>query len=138
MTILKIMHLRAYKLGIFMPFMRAHSNMRSFNREPSFFKEFDIIKNAIIMRYKLIPYIYSLFFEAWSIKVPLIRPIWLEFPGFGHGLEDQFMFGYAFLLKSICNKYSNGTIIQFPTNTIWNDFFYDFVIISQDQIEYNY
>jgi len=62
MTLLKIMHLRAYKLGIFMPFMRAHSNMRSFNREPSFFKEFDIIKNAIIMRYKLIPYIYYLFF----------------------------------------------------------------------------
>ncbi|KAK7410935.1 hypothetical protein VNO78_02174 [Psophocarpus tetragonolobus] len=40
----------------------------------------ELIKEAIHVRYALLPYLYTLFREANSIGVPVVHPLWMEFP----------------------------------------------------------
>lgn len=55
----------------------------------------EIIRNAIITRYQLLPYWYTLFYENEREGVPPTRPMWSEFPQDASlmKLEDQFMLG---------------------------------------------
>ena len=54
---------RWYQAGIFYPFFRGHAHLDTLRREPWVFGEpyTSIIRKAIITRYSLLPYWYSLF-----------------------------------------------------------------------------
>ncbi len=64
-------------LGAFYPFSRAHKTNKSLNHEPwSFGKETeDIARTAIERRYRLLPYIYTLFYESSVDGMPVMRPV---------------------------------------------------------------
>ena len=51
-------------------------------------------------RYDLIHYIYTTFEFATKTGLPLMRPMWMEFPDQSEFLdvETQFMFGNSFLV----------------------------------------
>lgn len=55
------------------------------------------------MRYNLIHYIYTMFYESSKSGEPLLRAMWYEFrdDGWMLGLDDQFMFGSNIL---VCPK----------------------------------
>lgn len=62
-----------------------------------------MIRNAINLRYDLIHYIYTMFYQASSEGSPLVRAMWFEFPKDPSliGLDTQFMFGEHLL---VCPK----------------------------------
>lgn len=68
---------RWIQLGAFSPFMRAHSSGDTREREPwSYGPEAEaIIKRYIELRYKLMPYIYSAFWENHKYGFPIVRPV---------------------------------------------------------------
>uniref|UniRef100_A0A8B9P7R1 Neutral alpha-glucosidase C n=1 Tax=Apteryx owenii TaxID=8824 RepID=A0A8B9P7R1_APTOW len=74
---------RWYQAGAYQPFFRGHSNMESKRREPWLFgeKNTQIIREAIRERYVLLPYLYTLFYRAHTAAEPVMRPLWIEFPG---------------------------------------------------------
>jgi alpha-D-xyloside xylohydrolase len=57
------------------------------------------------LRYRLLPYIYSHAYSATKTGLPMIRAMVLEFQNdpSTHNLQDQYMFGDAFLVAPVCN-----------------------------------
>jgi alpha-glucosidase (family GH31 glycosyl hydrolase) len=93
-----------YQLGALFPLMRAHGIDKNVHvREPWLFPA-DVqqaIRESLRLRYSLIHYLYTLFVEASEQGVPIMRPMFLEFPtdSATFSLEPQFMFGPAFLFS---------------------------------------
>jgi len=69
------------ELGAFQPFFRNHSAQGTCRREPWVDGPAveDRIRAAIERRYRLLPYLYTVFEEASRTGLPVMRPLWLEF-----------------------------------------------------------
>jgi len=69
-------------VGAFYPFARAHTYMGAKNKEPwAFGKKVEAVsKIALERRYRLLPYIYTLFREAALNGMPVMRPIFFADP----------------------------------------------------------
>lgn len=63
----------------------------------------ELIRDAIHTRYTLLPYFYTLFREANTSGVPVVRPLWMEFPSdeatFSN--DEAFMVGNSLLVQGI-------------------------------------
>jgi alpha-glucosidase len=70
------------ELGALQPFYRNHSAKESCRREPWLFGAAieARARKAIERRYRLLPYLYTLFEEASRNGMPVMRPLWLEYP----------------------------------------------------------
>jgi alpha-glucosidase len=64
-------------MGAFFPFMRGHAEKGTNNKEPwAFGKETeDVSRTALNRRYRLLPYFYTLFYEASETGMPVMRPV---------------------------------------------------------------
>jgi len=70
------------ELGAFQPFFRNHSEEGTCRREPWVYgpAEEARIRAGIERRYRLLPYLYTVFEEAARTGLPVMRPLWLEYP----------------------------------------------------------
>lgn len=70
------------ELGALQPFYRNHSAKEACRREPWLFGAAveTRVRKAVERRYRLLPYLYTLFEEASRTGVPVMRPLWLEYP----------------------------------------------------------
>jgi alpha-glucosidase len=61
---------------------------------------------AINLRYDLIHYIYTSFWQMTKTAVPIIRPMWYEFPDDTelYEISSQFMFGDSILFAPKISK----------------------------------
>ncbi|HUX14550.1 MAG TPA: glycoside hydrolase family 31 protein [Spirochaetia bacterium] len=88
-----------YKAAFLFPFFRNHSEKWSSRQEPwaKGARARLIITHYIRLRYKLLPYLYSLFVAQANSGAPILRPLFLEFPDGGRNdlsrVQDQFMVG---------------------------------------------
>lgn len=66
---------RWYQAGAFQPFFRAHAHIDTKRREPYLIEEpwGGYIRDAIQLRYTLLPYWYSIFAEASRTGAPVMR-----------------------------------------------------------------
>lgn len=66
---------RWYQVGVFTPFFRAHAHIDTKRREPYLLDEpyKSIIKDALRLRYKLLPVWYTAFREASTTGLPVVR-----------------------------------------------------------------
>ena len=73
---------RWYQLGAFLPFFRGHSHHNSKYREPWLFPSSTLhqIRDSICLRYELLPYWYTLFYEYSKHGTPVIRSLFIQFP----------------------------------------------------------
>ena len=68
--------------GIYFPFVRNHSSLGTADQEPWAFdtETENICRTAIERRYRLLPYIYTLFEKASRTGLPIMRPLfWADF-----------------------------------------------------------
>lgn len=74
-------------------------------------KNTERIREAIHIRYMLLPYFYTLFREANTSGVPVVRPLWMEFPfeeaTFSN--DEAFMIGSSLLVQGIYTE-----VLQHP------------------------
>ena len=70
------------ELGALMPFFRNHSNQGTCRREPWVNGEAELARRreAVLRRYRMLPFLYTLFEEASRTGLPVMRPLWLEHP----------------------------------------------------------
>lgn len=68
-----------YATGVYFPFVRNHSEKGTVNQEPWAFGTYieDICRTAVNRRYRLLPYIYTLFREASLDGMPVMRPVFM-------------------------------------------------------------
>ncbi|MFN2423642.1 MAG: TIM-barrel domain-containing protein, partial [Cryomorphaceae bacterium] len=88
----------------FHPLMRAHTMINSKQAEPWSFGEecTEAARNYINLRYRLMPHLYSLFYEASQNGMPPVRSLlfrfYHEWKVFSTDFENQFMLGEHLLI----------------------------------------
>ncbi|MBF8249275.1 MAG: Alpha-glucosidase [Bacteroidetes bacterium] len=75
------LYTRWLQLGAFTPLMRTHTEIGSADQEPwSYGPKFEAInKKSIELLYKLLPYVYTQFYLASTTRIPIMRPMFLDF-----------------------------------------------------------
>lgn len=94
-------------LGVYTPMFRNHAIQGSKMREPWEWGDANeqIIKKDIEQRYKLLPYIYSAFYQSTQTGLPISRTLAIEYPFdervYFERFQNQFMFGDALLVAPV-------------------------------------
>lgn len=118
---------RWYQTGIWYPFFRAHAHIDSRRREPWVPGEpyTSIIRDAVRIRYSLLPLIYTAFYEASLNGTPIMKPMFYENPEneMVYAISNQFYVGNSGLLvKPITKEGATSIDIYVPDNEIYYDF----------------
>jgi alpha-glucosidase len=115
---------RWIQLGTFAPFMRAHSAGDTKEREPwSFGEEFEAINRKFIeLRYRLIPYFYSAFWEHHRYGFPILRPMVLQEQDnlTNHYREDEFTYGDKILICPVLEPGVSSRTLYLPKGSWFN------------------
>ncbi|XP_074081090.1 LOW QUALITY PROTEIN: lysosomal alpha-glucosidase-like [Macrotis lagotis] len=109
------------QLGAFYPFMRNHNNKYNQPQEPYVFSEEaqQAMRKAFILRYMLLPYLYTLFYKAHSRGETVARPLFLEFPLDRNTwtLDRQFLWGEVLLITPVLEAGKTEVNGYFPAGT---------------------
>jgi alpha-glucosidase len=96
---------RWMEAGVFFPIMRSHNEVHYPARFPWLYgaEALDAARKAIELRYRLIPFYYSLAHETYQTGLPWMRPLAMEFPGDPRvaNLTDQWMVGSSLLAAPV-------------------------------------
>jgi alpha-glucosidase len=115
---------RWIQLGTFSPFMRAHSAGDTSEREPwSFGEPYESINRKFIeLRYKMLPYLYSVFWEHHRYGFPILRPmIMLEQENISnHYRQDEFTFGDKILICPVLEQGAVSRYVYLPKGAWYN------------------
>eukprot|EP00038_Savillea_parva_P017834 m.21687 g.21687 ORF g.21687 m.21687 type:complete len:916 (+) comp3915_c1_seq1:17-2764(+) len=116
---------RWYQVGAYQPFFRAHAHLDTARREP-YLKEgehFDAMQSAVVARYTWLSYWYTLFFESTRTGMPVMRPIFLEFPSDKKAfeIENQFMVGAGLLVVPATSQGATSVEAYFAGPEPWYD-----------------
>lgn len=107
------------------PFLRSHSEAGSKPHEPySFGEEFTRINRASVeLRYRLLPYLYTLFREHTETGAPVMRPLWFEYPDDTrtYTLEDEYLVGRDLLVAPVVRESATKRGVYFPAGDKWVD-----------------
>lgn len=113
------------QFGTFTPFFRNHSAIEFVYQEPwQFGEKYEaIIKKYIQLRYKWLPHIYKLFKEASETGVPVMRPLFMEYPDDEetYQLSDQFLIGSNVIIAPVLRPGVKDRIVYLPEG-IWHDY----------------
>lgn len=114
---------RWFQFGVFNPILRVHGT--HYPKEPWRFGEKieKIIVDFIKLRYRLLPYIYTLMWKVYSEDYTIMRPLIMDF---GNDLEvrnidDQFMFGPYILVSPVTTPSTQEKELYLPQG-LWYDF----------------
>lgn len=112
---------------IFQPRFCIHSwNTEGTANEPWMYPDMlPLVREAIQFRYRLIPYLYSLFVEAARTGHPIIRPMVYEFPHDAccHTESFDFMLGPNLLVASVLEAGMRTRSVYLPAGIGWYDFY---------------
>ena len=118
--------LRWIQNGIFQPrFTLNSANNDNTVTQPFMYEEIlPQIREAFSLRYKMLPYLYSLMHEANKSGLPAMRPLFLEFPDDINTYSDNnftFMFGSSILVANVIEKGAKTRQIYLPAGSNWYD-----------------
>lgn len=109
--------------GIFQPRFSIHScNTDNTVTEPWMYPAYTpYIREAIQLRYRLVPYFYSLLFEASTEGTPIMRPLVYEFQDDDrvYGESFDFMVGTSLLVANVLEQGACTREVYLPKGTEW-------------------
>lgn len=118
---------RWIQVGAFTPLFRNHSSCFSRDQEPWAFDELTekICRKYIKLRYKLIPYLYDILWNAENTGLPVIRPLLLSYQQDEETYEinDEFLCGENILVAPIIEQGKTVRTVYLPKGAVWIDFF---------------
>ncbi len=108
-----LLYVRWVALSIFQSHFRFHGCAPKFREPWNFSPEAqEIVRGLLEFRYQLVPYLYSESIQAVKRGLPLISPLFLEFPDdpMCYHIEDQFLSGRNLLVAPILTEESSRRI----------------------------
>lgn len=110
--------------GALMPFFRNHSAVNTIRQEPwSFGQPYeDIIREAIALRYRLMPYLYTAFAQNAYKGYPIIRPVFMAEPKNTQlrNIDDCYLLGEKVLVAPILKPASIRRTVYLPEGDWYN------------------
>jgi alpha-D-xyloside xylohydrolase len=117
------LYARWFEFGTFCPIFRTHGH-RPHNELWAFDKVEPIVVSYDKLRYRLMPYIYSLAWKVTSEDYTIQRPLvmdWRTDPNVWN-VGDQFMFGPAILVNPVLKADATKRNVYLPKAAAWYDF----------------
>uniref|UniRef100_A0ABL0DKX3 P-type domain-containing protein n=1 Tax=Rhodnius prolixus TaxID=13249 RepID=A0ABL0DKX3_RHOPR len=128
---------RWHQLGAFYPFSRNHNSDDSIDQDPVSLGIVSSTKKVLLLRYSLLPYLYTLFWQSKNNSLPVIRPLFYLFPEdeASYTINSQFMWGDGLL---ICPVLQEGLtyVKTYLGNSIWYDIYTNEKIIGNSSQTY--
>lgn len=121
------LYTRWMELGTFTPYFRNHTANQAKSAEPWTMGEdvLDITRNYIGLRYQLLPYIYSTFYESTQTGMPVVRSLAINYTfdpkAMDAAFQNQYEFGNAFMVAPFESGKEYGKI-YLPQGT-WYDLY---------------
>lgn len=121
---------RWHQASVFFPIMRSHSDLESLPHFPWLWEKDgeDAMCKSNKLRYRLLPYIYSLGHAAYKTGVPITRPLLMEFPKdtVVANLSNEMLLGKGLLAAPLLVP-GGKRDVYLPEGT-WYDFFTNKII----------
>lgn len=125
---------RWVELGAFYPFARDHSDIHSTPQEPYRWESVSIAtRKSLILRYNLLPVLYTLVYESHTLGSPIARPLFFSFSKdpIALNIDKQFLLGDNILVSPVLKPGAVEVLSYFPAGTWYNLFNYTEVISSE-------
>ncbi|GAA3614728.1 glycoside hydrolase family 31 protein [Flavivirga amylovorans] len=122
------LYVRWLQYGVFQPIYRPHAQ-EEVPSEPVFrsHKALALAKEAIELRYKLLPYNYNLVYQNNQKGIPLMRPLFFEESDniALYDYAETYLWGQDFLVSPILEANRQEQLVYFPKVSNWFDFYTD-------------
>jgi alpha-D-xyloside xylohydrolase len=117
---------RWFQFGTFCPIFRSHGQYpfrEIYNIAPAGTPEYESMVYYDRLRYRLMPYIYSLAAHTYFDDYTIMRGLVMDFPSDPAvtSIADQYMFGPAFLVNPIYVRGAAGRPVYLPAGQSWYD-----------------
>lgn len=128
---------RWIQVGAFHPFSRAHNNIANKGKE---FYQWERVttqaRGALEMRYKLLPYFYTLSYEAHTKGYPIVRPLFFAFltDPKARDVSYQFLIGNHVLVSPVLAANTSSVVAYFPKGTWYNLFDWSKIISTGENV----
>ena len=122
------LNVRWHQVGAFAPMYRSHGQFpfrEPWNIAPENTPTYNTIKYYLDLRYKLMPYIYSLAAKVHFDDYTIMRPLVMDFGSDKNVLNIayQFMFGPSIMVNPVYTYGVRQREVYFPKNEVWYDFY---------------
>jgi len=118
---------RWFEFGTFTPLLRVHGELKvremwsmGGEQHPAYLAELKSDK----LRYRMLPYIYSLAGGVTQQAGTILRPLVMDFAAdkTARELNDEYMFGPAFLVAPVTTYKARSRSVYLPKGPAWYDF----------------
>lgn len=119
---------RWFQFGAFAPLFRAHGQFpyrEPWNIAPDTHPAYKSILYYTNLRYRLMPYIYTMAGMTYFNDYTIMRPLFMDFASDKkvENVSDQFMFGPAFMVCPVYSYNARNRDVYFPAGSNWYDFY---------------
>ena len=117
------LYARWFEYGAFCPVFRTHGH-RDHNEMWTFDRVYPALLAFDRLRYRLLPYVYSLAWKVASEDYTIQRPLVMDFREDRGTWEigDEFLFGPAILVSPVTKEHATERSVYLPYGTAWYDF----------------
>lgn len=118
---------RWFQFGAFCPLFRSHGQYpyrEIYNLSPAGSPTYESMVYYTKLRYRLMPYIYSLAGKTYFEDYTIMRAMVMDFEKDQntHNVGDQYMFGPSLLVCPVYSYQARSRDVYFPKETGWYDF----------------
>jgi len=122
------LNVRWFEFGAFMPLFRLHGEAvyrEIYNLAPQGSEAYATLVGFDRLRYRLMPYIYTIAADTYHRDSTMMRGLVMDFPADAavREIRDQYLFGPAFLVSPVHEYKARARQLYLPAGTRWYDFF---------------
>ncbi|MBN2212884.1 MAG: DUF5110 domain-containing protein [Bacteroidales bacterium] len=122
------LNLRWFQFGAFCPIFRVHGQFpyrEMFNIAPEIHPVYRSMLYYDKLRYRLLPYIYSLAGQTYHDDYTIMRALIMDFPNDKnvYCINDQYMFGPAIMVCPVYEYKARQRDVYLPSGTGWYDMY---------------
>ncbi len=117
------LYARWFEYGAFCPIFRTHGH-RDHNELWTYQRVYPTLLAIDRLRYRMLPYVYSLAWKVTSEDYTIQRPLVMDFqqdPA-TWDIGDEFLFGPAILVSPVLREHATQRAVYLPAGTAWYDF----------------
>lgn len=106
------LYVRWLQLGVFSPILRTHAQKYA---EPYHYPQYTaLLRDLVKMRYRWLPYNYTLAYENASKGYPLVRPVNFDNKNASDSITDEYMWGSEVLVAPVLKQGAVSRNIYIP------------------------